>query len=224
MSRLPPSTQPRGQVFVTLADKRATQRAISRRRRIGVMIAKRLLPVLAVLLLVLLAVLPDLRSGAKIGRFSYKVDANQTGATSRMSGARYRGIDAQGEPFTITAASAVQATPDRLVLSSPKGDMTLKSGAWMMLNSKSGLYHQKTDLLALAGRVTLYRDDGTTLKTSHALINLKGGTASGHDPVFAFGTFGTLHAASGFAVRDRGEKIIFKGPSHLVLDQVKAAP
>jgi lipopolysaccharide export system protein LptC len=222
MSRLPPSAPMRGQVFVALAEKRDAQRALLRRRRLAVTIAKGLLPVLALLLLVLLAVLPDLRTGSRIGRFSYKTGTSQ-GAVSRMSEARYRGIDAQGEPFTITATRAIQATPSRLVLSRPKGDMTLKSGAWMMLNANSGLYHQKTDQLALAGKVTLYRDDGTTLKTSHALIDMKGGTASGHDPVSAFGTFGTLHAASGFVVQDRGAEIIFKGPSHLVLDQVRTA-
>ncbi|HET9147818.1 MAG TPA: hypothetical protein VFN77_07205, partial [Acetobacteraceae bacterium] len=115
MSRLPPSAPPRGQVFVTLADRRGVQRVALRRRRLAVTIAKALLPALALLLLVLLAVLPDLRTGARVGRFSYKTTGSQSGTVSRMSGARYRGVDAQGEPFTLTAASAIQTDPNRLV-------------------------------------------------------------------------------------------------------------
>ena len=198
------------------------RRVIQRRRRV-VAIMKRALPVFAIVLLALLAVLPDLRSGAGIARISYKIHGDQPAPVSRMSGARYRGMNAQGEPFTVTAAKAVQISPNHLDLTHPKGDITLQSGAWMMLNSKTGLYHQKNDLLALDGKVTLYRDDGTTLKTAHAVIDLHNGTAAGHDAVAAFGPFGTMHAASGFVVRDRGARILFKGKSHLTLDHVKAA-
>ncbi len=140
-----------------------------------------------------------------------------------MSGASYRGMNAQGEPFTVTATKAVQTSPDHLDLTRPTGDITLQSGSWIMLNSKTGLYHQKSDLLALNGKVTLYRDDGTTLKTSHAVIDLHNSKAEGVDPVAAFGTFGTLRAASGFVVQDHGARVLFKGKSHLTLDHVKAA-
>ena len=238
MSRLPPTApEPlaldgqrsgggqagRGQVVVALAGRRTVQRRVIHRHRRIVVIVKRILPVIAMVLLALLAVLPDLRSGAGIARVSYKAHGNQPGPVSRMSGARYRGMNAQNEPFTLTAVKAVQASPNHLDLTLPKGDITLQSGAWMMLNSKTGIYHQKNDLLALAGKVTLYRDDGTTLKTAHAVIDLHDSTADGHDPVIAFGPFGTMHAASGFIVRDRGARILFKGPSHLTLDHVKAA-
>jgi lipopolysaccharide export system protein LptC len=234
MSRLPPASSMespqvsphaigRGQVIVALAGRREAQRMVSNRHRRTVTIAKRVLPVLALVLLALLAVLPDLRSGAGITRFAYKTAGTQAVPVSRMSGARYRGMNAQGEPFTVTATNAVQASPNRLDLTRPKGDITLKSGAWMMLNSLTGLYHQKSDLLALNGKVTLYRDDGTTLKTAHAIIDLRNGTADGSNPVAAFGPFGTLHSASGFTVRDRGAQILFKGPSRVTLDHVKAA-
>ena len=230
MSRLPPSTTStapaplsgKGEVFVALSGRRDAQRAVLYRRRRFVGIMKRTLPVLAMILLALLAVLPNLHSGAGITRFTYKSDIKQSGPVSRMTGARYRGINAQNEPFTLTAVDALQINPNRLDLTRPAGDITLKSGAWLMLNSRTGLYHQKTDLLALAGKVILYRDDGTTLKTAHALIDLHNGTASGKDPVTAFGPFGTMHSASGFAVTDRGAQILFKGQSHLVLDNVRA--
>lgn len=212
-------------VFATLARTRDEQRALLGRHRRTVSIAKFVLPALAAVLLVALAVFPNLRSGANFGRISYKKQATAPhSALSRMSAARYRGVDAQGQKFTITARHALQVSSNRLSLTRPKGDITLNSGAWLLLDARTGLYHQKTQMLGLAGKVTLYRDDGTTLDTHRAAIDLKNGTASGGDPVFAYGPFGKLRAKDGFAVEDRGATILFKGMSHLTLDQVNAPP
>ncbi|MCF3945727.1 LPS export ABC transporter periplasmic protein LptC [Acidiphilium sp. AL] len=212
-------------VFATLARTRDEQRALLGRHRRTVSIAKFVLPALAAVLLVALAVFPNLRSGANFGRISYKkqTTAHKT-PLSRMSVARYRGVDAQGQKFTVTAKHALQISENRLSLTRPKGDIMLNSGAWLMLNARTGLYHQKTQMLGLAGKVTLYRADGTTLRTHRAAIDLKNDSAAGSDPVFAYGPFGKLRSKDGFAVRDRGSKILFKGISHLTLDQVSAPP
>lgn len=208
-------------LFETLIQARDRQRATLERRRRAVSVAKLVLPALATVLLVALAVFPNLRSGAKFGRITYKEQPHAEGTPlSRMSTARYRGVDAQGEKFTITATHAVQVSENRLNLIGPKGDITTRAGTWLMLNARHGLYHQKSELLGLDGKVTLYRGDGTTLRTKRAAIDIKGGTASGDDPVAAYGPFGTLHSAEGFRATNRGTDILFKGKSHLVLDQV----
>lgn len=206
-------------LFATLVNTRDRQRAALGRQRRLIGVAKIVLPALAAALLVALVVFPDLRSGASFGRFTYKEQPHDQGMPlSRMSTAEYRGIDAHGEKFTITASHVVQINSDRLSLTGPKGDLTTKAGAWMMLDARHGIYNQKSETLDLAGKVTLYRADGTTLRTRHAAIDIKAGTADGHDPVAAFGPFGTLDAANGFNARNRGTDILFKGPSHLVLD------
>ncbi|HEX7389175.1 MAG TPA: LPS export ABC transporter periplasmic protein LptC [Acidiphilium sp.] len=212
-------------VFASLAHRRDEQRALLNRHRRTVSIAKFVLPILAVALLVALVVFPDLRSGADFGRISYKKQtAGQKPPLSRMSSALYRGIDARGEKYTITAEHVLQVNPDQLDLTRPRGDITLDSGSWLMLNANSGLYHQKSGLLGLSGRVTLYRADGTTLHTPHATIDLRNDSAAGTDPVSAHGPFGTLHSAGGFTVQDKGTQILFKGVSHLTLDQVIPPP
>jgi lipopolysaccharide export system protein LptC len=191
--------------------------SLVRSRRVA--LAKRILPVLAVLLLVVLAVLPDIRSGAAFGRFSYhKASASAPHAPiSRVSDARYRGVNNQGEKFSISATTATQITQNRLQLQRPQGDILLKSGAWLRLTAKRGLYHQQTGMLGLGGDVTLYRADGTTMKTPAALVDMRQGTATGTDKVLAYGPFGTLHAADGFSVRNRGAVVHFNGPIALTL-------
>jgi len=208
-------------IFATITNTRDRQRAILGRHRRAVSVVKFILPALAAILITALAVFPNLRNGANIGRITYKKSTTTTNAPlSRMSTAQYRGVDANGEKFTITAHRVVQISQDKLNLLAPKGDLTTKSGNWLMLNAQHGLYHQTSQLLDLAGKVTLYRADGTELRTRRAAIDIKGGTANGTDPVKAFGPFGTLHAANGFIATDHGKNILFKGPSHVVLDQV----
>ena len=207
-------------LFAALAHARDRQRAALGRQRRIVGIAKIVLPAIAAVLLFAIVIFPDLRSGASFGRVTYRELPQASGAAlSRMSTAEYRGVDARGEKFTITARHAVQTGGDRLSLTGPKGDITTKGGAWFMLDARNGVYHQKTQRLDLAGKVTLYRADGTTMRTRQATIDIQAGTADGHDPVSAFGPFGTLTSAQGFTARNRGQIITFTGPSHLVLDQ-----
>lgn len=209
-------------LFATLAHARDHQRAALGRQRRAVAIAKIVLPTLAVVLLVALVVFPDLRSGAGFGRFTYHEQPHGQGMPlSRMSTAEYRGVDARGEKFTITANHVVQVSSDQLRLIGPKGDLTTRAGAWFMLDAKHGMFHQKSEKLDLAGKVTLYRADGTTLRTRRARIDIKAGTADSNDPVAAYGPFGTLDSTQGFTAIDRGTDILFKGPSHLVLDQTQ---
>jgi lipopolysaccharide export system protein LptC len=134
-----------------------------------------------------------------------------------MTKAHYEGIDDTGRPYTMTADEAVQTDADTVLLTKPAGDITMKSGAWVMVQSLNGVYHAKAQHLDLSNHVVLYRDDGTTVRTSKAYVDLKAGTASGHQLVNADGPFGTLDA-HGFAITDRGSRLHFTGPAKLVLD------
>ena len=136
--------------------------------------------------------------------------------------ASYHGIDDHGRPYTVTAATATQVGPNRINLTSPKGDITLQNGAWLMLQSDAGVYRQQDNALDLSRHVMLYRDDGTTLLTESAAIDLKQGAAAGSEPVHAEGPFGRLDAKGGFTLTDKGEEVQFAGPAHLLLNGATA--
>lgn len=186
------------------------------RRRLFVMLAKRLLPLVAVGLLALVALWPEFSTDLERGRFTYRVGAGGAPEGGTLTQPRYSGVDQQGHPFTVTAALARQVGPERTNLADPKGDITLGSESWLMVEAKRGVYMQHSSQLDLSGQVTLYRDDGTTLVTDNATVDLKAGAASSADKVHVEGPFGTLDA-QGFTVLDRGAVVQFAGPGKLVL-------
>jgi lipopolysaccharide export system protein LptC len=197
--------------------------ALMARRSRSVTVFKTILPAAAVLLLVALAVAPGLSSGPGAQRVSYKVPATANASGSRMEDAQYRGVDQHGQPFTLTAGAANQQGSDEIALSNPEGDITLASGAWLMLKSDAGMFNQKLQTLGLTGDVTLYRNDGTMMTGPNARIDLKHGGAASSSPVQAAGPFGTLNAAGGFVLSDRGADVLFNGPVTMVLNEVEPA-
>jgi lipopolysaccharide export system protein LptC len=204
--------------------RRQNSEAISAlaRRNLKVATLKKILPAVAALLLAALGLAPSWQAGPEANRVSYHVQATSTdAAASRMQGAQYHGTDQQGQPFTVTAASADQKDSNDVALVNPVGDITLKSGAWLELKSDTGMFHQQSQKLRLNGHVTLYRNDGSTMSGTEAEIDLRAGSAVSQSPVQAQGPFGTLTAAKGFVLTNRGADILFKGPATLNLTQVQ---
>lgn len=211
----------RQSVLSSIHQQKPSVRADLARRSWRVTLLKRVFPGVAVLLLIALALAPSWHAGPSANRVTYHLSPDQNGSTSSMQGATYHGRDQQGQPYVLNAAGVVQKNPNLATLVSPQGSMTLKSGAWLMLKSATGAYHQKTDFLDLSGDVTLYRNDGTIMTTSQAQIDLHTSSAMGTAPVQVSGPFGVLQAQNGFTLADRGDQIMFHGPATLVLNQAQ---
>ena len=192
-----------------------SQGALARRRWL-IRLAKWLLPLAGLALLSLIALWPEMENASDQARLTFRRMASDIGGAT-MVDARYHGIDETGRPYTVTASVAQQDGPDRINLTTPKGDITMSDGTWLMLQSKRGVYMQHAQQLDLSHDVTLYRDDGTTMVTASASIDLKNGAAASAEPVHAEGPFGTLDA-QGFTVVDKGTNIQFSGPAKLVLN------
>jgi lipopolysaccharide export system protein LptC len=191
-------------------------------RRWLVAAAKRILPLAALALLASLALWPEIAHETDQSRLSYRRGTG-TPESGRMTVATYHGVDSNNRPYTMTATTAKQVSPERIDLTDPKGDMSLESGNWLMSQGRKGVYLQHAGSLDLSDDVQLYRDDGTTLTTSSATLDLKAGAAAGAEMVHAEGPFGTLDA-QGFAVTDRGTIMQFSGPGRLVLNGAQGHP
>ena len=192
-----------------------TPGALARRRTL-IRLTKWLLPAAALALLSLIALWPELDHATDQARLTFRRMSGDIGG-ARLTDAHYHAVDELGRPYTVTAAVAQQDGPERINLTQPKGDITLTNGTWLMLQAKRGVYMQHAQQLDLSRDVTLYRDDGTTMRTAAASINLKDGAAAGADPVHAEGPFGTLDA-QGFTVVDKGAAIQFSGPARVLLN------
>ena len=186
------------------------------RRRIVINLVKWSLPPASLLLLGTLAFWPQLDRMGETARIAYQHASSEIGGAV-VTNARYRSVDEHDRPYTVTAATAQQVGPDRINLTTLKADITLTDGTWLMLQSKHGVFLQHSNQLDLSQDVVLYRDDGTTVTTASASVDLKNGAAASAEPTHAEGPFGTLDA-QGFTLTDKGAVIQFAGPAHLVLN------
>lgn len=193
-----------------------TARRIAR-RRFMVAATKWSLPVLAILLLCSIALWPEIARIKEQGRVAYRRVFAVDPESGRMVQPRYRGVDQRGRPYTVTAATAHQTSAERIAMTDPKGDIITESGLWMMGQSKEGVFIQRQSLLDMSHDVVLYREDGTTLMTDTAAVDLKAAAATSSDKTHAEGPFGTLDA-QGFTFVEGGAVIQFHGPAHLVMN------
>ncbi len=191
------------------------------RRHLTVVFAKWVLPALALALLGSIAVWPELVQVKDQERIAFRKSFSLEAASGRMLDPRYRGVDERGRPYTVTATSATQTSPERIALVNPKGDILTESDTWLMAQSRQGVFIQRRSLLDMSKDVTLYREDGTTLKTDAIAIDLKAGAAASGDKTHAEGPFGMLDA-QGFMLTGKGTSIQFTGPAHLVLNGAEA--
>lgn len=196
----------------------APSRGAIARRRFAVTWAKRLLPVLALALLSAIALWPEFQRAEETGRLAYRRATSGQPEGAAVIDARYRGVDENGRPFTVTATRADQATEERILLDDPKADLTLESGQWVMVEAEKGVYVQRVDHLDLSGGVVIWHDNGTTLRTPAAAVDLKAGAAAGNERVEAQGPFGTLES-EGFMLMDKGAVIEFTGNARAVLSE-----
>ena len=185
------------------------------RRRWVITATKFLLPAGALLLLASLALWPEFDRASEKRLSMRGFGATVDGA--RVRNARYNGLDQRGRPFTVTAVTAIQRDPEQVVLDTPIADMTLENGTWLNLRAEKGVFMRKAEQLDLSGNVVLYRDDGMTLTTASATVEIKAGAASSAEPTHVEGPFGTLDAA-GFITLDKGAAIQFWGPARVELN------
>ena len=192
--------------------------SVDRRYSRFVGLAKRILPAVAVLLLLLVGIWPHLQSEIERVHFVLPRLDPREAQDLRMINARYAGVDRQNRPFVLTAEVARQNPnlDDLIALEGPKGDMTSASGSWSELSAYTGLYQPNTQLLDLFGNVQLFQDKGNEFHTDSAHVDMAKGTAEGHDHVDGQGPFGHV-SSQGFRIVDRGDTIIFTGHANLQL-------
>jgi lipopolysaccharide export system protein LptC len=181
------------------------------------MLMKVILPLVAAVLVALVAVWPqfrDLREGFRIEIAKLNLP---TGG-QRVTNARYSGTDARGRPFTVTAEAALQDESQAgvLKLERPKADITLQSNVWIAATANDGTFNRNEQVLQLGGGASVFHDGGFEIHSPSATIDLKRGVAEGHEHVEGQGPSGTL-TATGFRVLDSGARVLFSGPAKIVL-------
>jgi lipopolysaccharide export system protein LptC len=131
---------------------------------------------------------------------------------------RLAGADAKGNPFVITADSAVQDAdnPKRADLKNLEADLTLDKQNWINARAKAGMVDMNTGQLELRGGIDVFTATGYELHSNSASANLKQSVIHGHEPVTGQGPEGRLRADEFHA--DRTTNILtLSGHVHMTL-------
>lgn len=131
---------------------------------------------------------------------------------------RFLGVDRKGQPYVVTAETALQdpADPRRVTLAQVQADITLERGAWLSLSAARGLYRQAEDRLVLEGPVAIHSDSGYELHLERVEAAIAEGRAWSDLPVHGHGPFGAI-AADRMRLEEHGERVIFEGRVHVEL-------
>ncbi len=135
-----------------------------------------------------------------------------------MVGGRYEGVDADGNPYTITAERASRAmnSPDSGVLEKILADITLSDKTWIAVKAGSGDFDRLTEVLKLQDEVHAFHDSGYEVVMKDLAMNLKEKSAFTVSPVTGHGPLGAV-TAQNMTVTDQGNLVVFGGPVTLTI-------
>ncbi|MEQ8319833.1 MAG: LPS export ABC transporter periplasmic protein LptC [Rhodospirillales bacterium] len=179
---------------------------------------KFLLPAIALLLIGLIVAWPHIQVSDTKFRIGFADLTVKEADDPSMLNPRYVGSDDENQPYSVTAeiARRLAASGSLIELDSPKADILLEDGTWLVLTAHRGLYKRDDEALDLVGSVVLYHDTGYEFLTEKAKIDLDKSAAEGDQPIRGQGPFGNLQA-EGFRLVDKGKTIYFTGKSKLVI-------
>jgi lipopolysaccharide export system protein LptC len=109
---------------------------------------------------------------------------------------RLTGTDSKGNPYVITAETAVQDAhnPKMASLKHLEADLALDRGNWVNARAKSGIVDMATGKLELFGGIDVFSDNGYELHSRSASADLKQSVIHGHEQVTGQGPDGTFRA------------------------------
>jgi len=196
--------------------RRAPSAGQVKRRAQAMWLVKLALPAIAVSLLAMLFLWPEIEG--REGRLSFRRGPAMTGEALQVVRPRFQGVDELNRPFTVTAQLGRQiGQQEVMLLDDPRADILLNDGAWVFVESREGRYDKPAHVLELNGDVRIFHDGGTLFVTDAATVLLNEGSAHGERPTQAQGSFGTIDS-EGFEMRERGAVMIFTGRARAILE------
>ncbi|WEK44587.1 MAG: LPS export ABC transporter periplasmic protein LptC [Candidatus Sphingomonas colombiensis] len=153
-----------------------------------------ILPVLIGVLTAFLVMAP-LTSG---GDVSFVLDKNKVEVAKerlKIQAARYRGEDGKGQPFELTAGSAIQKSSAEPIvrLQQLAADIRLTDGPASLVADK-GRYNMDSEQVSVDGPIAFRGPDGYTLDTRDATLDLKTRRMQSDNPVTGTVNQGTFSA------------------------------
>jgi lipopolysaccharide export system protein LptC len=179
-----------------------------RRHSALIHVLRRALPLTGVILLLLIG------GWAAVNTLFWRLGAaaHKGDMAIRMLKPNFQGRDDKGQPYLLSAASALRDDGDSARVSLEDPVFTLGSAATGQthVRAKHGVYREDTRILNLTGDVHLDDANGYHFVTEHAVIDTQKNNVDGELHVDGRGPLGQI-AASSYAVRDGGAHVYFTG-------------
>lgn len=183
------------------------------------------LPIAIGVLVILLALAP-LTVGRDISFVLSKDRVEVARERMRVTTAVYRGQDSKGQPFSLTAGSAVQTTSSDPVVRLQKlaAEIQLPEGPARIVANR-GRYDMDSEKVAVDGPVHLRSADGYDIQTRDVGIDLKTRMVASDGPVDGRMNIGTF-SSDRFTADLTKRVVVLEGRARLHIDQrqAKAAP
>ena len=180
--------------------------------------SKIVLPCAVGVLIAVLAVAPLDRNG-DVSFILDKKKVENAPERMRVEAARYTGADDRGQPFQITAQSAIQRSSDTPVVDirGMFARLGLRQGP-LMIGANQGHYNLDTHRIAIDGPVRVVGPDGYRLSTRDVTVDMKSRQLASDGPVVGQMRLGTFEA--GRLRADLGErKVVLDGGARLKIVQ-----
>jgi lipopolysaccharide export system protein LptC len=152
-----------------------------------------------------------------IARFEATAPSRPTAETSApvsdqvvVTDSTLTGFDRDRQPYSVTAASAVQdaAEPNRVHLETVSGELHRRSGDILRLAARTALYDSKTEVLQLNGDVSLVTPGRFVAEMAQAEVTLTDKRLRSQSPVTVTFDRGTI-TAGGLEITDDGNRVVF---------------
>jgi lipopolysaccharide export system protein LptC len=123
---------------------------------------------------------------------------------------RLTGFDRERQPYSVTAASAVQDSdePNRVHLETVAGELHRRSGDILSLAARTALFDTKTEVLQLDGGVTLVAAGRFVAEMARANVTLADKRLRSQSPVHVRFDRGEI-TAGGLEITDDGNRVVF---------------
>ncbi len=178
-----------------------------KRRSALVRLLRVLLPALCVTILAVLGGLAGVN--AYLARTAVRP---QRDLPMRMLKPHFQGRNDTGQPYLVTADSAVRDDVDtaRITLENPVFTQGSSAPDESRVRARNGVYREDTRMLDLRGNVVLDDAQGYHFVTEHALVDTVKSNVDGDVYIQGRGPLGQI-AASSYAVRNGGAYVYFTG-------------
>lgn len=146
-----------------------------------------------------------------------------SGTKITMESPHMSGFSPDQRPYEIWANTAVQDTtdPDQLDLTEPRGKMLMQDLSTMYVESRTGHFANKAQILDLYKEVYMQTSTGYEARLNHAQIDIGKGSVSSDDGVHVEFNGGRVKGDR-LRLTERGDVIRFEG--NVVMDLDRAPP